>query len=382
MSGGVRGGAGDPLSLLNSPERMERMPHLELKNLVKSFGGARAVDNLNLSIEEGEFVSLLGASGCGKTTTLRMVAGFTKPTQGRIFLAGKDITDVPARERKMGMVFQSYALFPTLTVYENICFGLRVRGIKNDAIAGRVQRLLELGHMEGLGRRYPSALSGGQQPRVALLRALAIEPSVLLLDEPLSNLDAKMRVDIRKEIRKMQLLLKITAIYVTHDQEEALAVSDQIAVMDQGKIQQCGTPLDVYLRPASKFVSDFIGRSNFLKCELAQGGGVRVEERLHRLDIPERLQGKTRLMLSFRPQHVHVHSATFSPQAGFSGLVLPARFVFETFLGTMFQVEALTAQGEVVVAEVPIEERNALKLERDQPIVLTVSSDDVRPFEA
>jgi len=358
------------------------MPHLELKNLVKSFGGARAVDDLNLSIEEGEFVSLLGASGCGKTTTLRMVAGFTKPTHGRIFLAGKDITDVPARERKMGMVFQSYALFPTLTVYENICFGLRVRRIRNDAITGRVQRLLELGHMEGLGRRYPSELSGGQQQRVALLRALAIEPSVLLLDEPLSNLDAKMRVDIRKEIRKMQLLLKITAIYVTHDQEEALAVSDKIAVMDQGKIQQCGTPLDVYLRPASKFVSDFIGRSNFLKGEPVQGGGVRVEESLQRLDIPERLQGKTRLILSFRPQHVHVHSTTFSPQSGFSGLVLPARFVFETFLGTMFQVEALTAQGEMVVAEVPVEERNAVKLVRDQPIVLTVSSDDVRLFEA
>src|SRR5512140_396086 len=173
------------------------MAHLELIDLTKEFGSTKAVDHLMLSIEKGEFVSLLGASGCGKTTTLRMIAGFAEPTHGKILLGDKDITHVPARERNMGMVFQSYALFPTLTVFENICFGLRLRKKSNDEIKRKVLELLETGHLEGLADRYPMQLSGGQQQRVALLRALAIEPSVLLLDEPLSNLDAKLRVEIR-----------------------------------------------------------------------------------------------------------------------------------------------------------------------------------------
>jgi ABC-type Fe3+/spermidine/putrescine transport system ATPase subunit len=357
------------------------MPHLELKDLTKEFGVTKAVDHLMLTIEKGEFISLLGASGCGKTTTLRMIAGFAMPTHGNIFLDGKDITHVPARERKMGMVFQSYALFPTLTVFENICFGLRLQKQKDDQIKRKVGQLLETGHLEGLANRYPAQLSGGQQQRVALLRALAIEPSVLLLDEPLSNLDAKLRVEIRKEIRRLQSLLHITTVYVTHDQEEALAVSDKIAVMDQGIIQQCASPIEVYTHPANQFVSDFIGRSNFLICEVVAGKSIKFGGDTFSLDIPENLRSKSKVVLSFRPQHVMIHGTRGEIPSDFRGLVLNAKFSFETFLGTFFQLEALTTPEErPIMAEVPLEQRHGSVVQGGNVLLMTVAEEHIHMF--
>ncbi len=356
------------------------MVHLELKSIVKDFGDFRAVDSLDLKIETGEFVSLLGASGCGKTTTLRMIAGLAKPTSGHVYLENKDITKTPSRFRNIGMVFQSYALFPTMNVFENICFGLRVRKHSNKKIESKIHELLELGHLEGLAKRYPAQLSGGQQQRVALLRALAIEPDLLLLDEPLSNLDAKLRVDIRKEIKKMQSLLNITTVYVTHDQEEALAVSDRIAVMEQGVIQQFGSPVEIYMRPSNKFVSDFIGRANFLSCEIEDKEHLRFEDELFAFPVPDNLQSNKTVYLSFRPQYVGVHGPSFVPQVDFKGLILKAKLSFEIFLGTIYQMEAETNKGNIIMIEKPLEERNYLDLDINSELLLTIPSDHIFLF--
>lgn len=223
-----------------------------------------AADRVCLQIAQGEFVTLLGPSGCGKTTTLRMIAGFEFPTSGRILLDGKDIASTPPNKREMGMVFQSYALFPHLTVFENIAYGLRLRRISRAEIERIVHETTALVNLSGLEQRRPAALSGGQQQRVALARALAIRPRVLLFDEPLSNLDAKLRVALRSEIRQLQQRLGITSLYVTHDQAEAMSLSDRVVVMNGGRIEQVGAPAEVYRRPASRFVADFIGQANFL----------------------------------------------------------------------------------------------------------------------
>jgi putative spermidine/putrescine transport system ATP-binding protein len=235
---------------------------LTLENVRKEFGGVVAVDTFNLDVAQGEFVSFLGPSGCGKTTTLRMVAGFEQPTSGIIRLAGKDVTFAKPNERNIGMVFQNYALFPNMTVSRNVGFGLKVRGHPKAEIEDRVKEMLALIHLEDRGDSYPYQLSGGQQQRVALARALAIRPQVLLLDEPLSALDAKIRVSLRTEIRNIQQRLGITTIYVTHDQEEALSLSDRIVVMNVGVIEQIGTPFRIYNFPDTAFVAGFVGTLN------------------------------------------------------------------------------------------------------------------------
>src|SRR5512140_2238120 len=240
------------------------MAFLELTGVQKRFGDVAAVLDFNLAAERGEFVSFLGPSGCGKTTTLRMIAGFEQPTGGTIAVNGTDITHRSPNQRNVGMVFQSYALFPNMTVAGNIGFGLKVRKRPKAEIDRRVQELLALIHLEGRGDRYPYQLSGGQQQRVALARALAIEPQVLLLDEPLSALDAKIRIVLRKEIRAIQRQLGITTIYVTHDQEEALSLSDRVVVMHDGKMEQIAAPTELYSRPATSFVAEFVGLSNRL----------------------------------------------------------------------------------------------------------------------
>lgn len=242
------------------------MSYLELTNIQKSFAGTVAVENFNLSITQGEFISFLGPSGCGKTTTLRMVAGFELPTAGQITLNGADLTFVPPNKRNVGMVFQSYALFPNMTVAENIGYGLKIAGKPKTEIADRVAEMLALIHMESFGTRYPNQLSGGQQQRVALARALAFHPQVLLLDEPLSALDAKIRVELRHEIRRIQRQLGITTIYVTHDQEEALSLSDRVVVMSRGRMEQVGTPFEIYNYPRTVFVASFVGTLNQLPC--------------------------------------------------------------------------------------------------------------------
>lgn len=251
---------------------------VELRRLVKIFpapGGSevRAVDDIDLVIEPGEMVTFLGPSGCGKTTTLRMVAGFEMPTSGEIRIGNEDISTKAPNDRDTAMVFQSYALFPHMTVEENIGYGLRFRKVKKAEMTERVSKIMGLVGLEGMGKRAPGQLSGGQQQRVALARALVVEPQVLLFDEPLSNLDAKLREHMREEIRGIQQRLKITAIYVTHDQAEAMALSDKIVVMNRGKIEQVGSPQEIYQRPQSRFVADFIGKVNFLPCKvLGQNG--------------------------------------------------------------------------------------------------------------
>ncbi len=243
---------------------------LELKNIAKYFpsrggdGFVKAVDDVNLDIERGDFVTLLGPSGCGKTTTLRLIAGFEFPTAGHILLNGKPIDHLPPNERGMAMVFQSYAIFPHLNVYENVAYGLRIKKLKENVIKEKVARVMELTELTGLEQRAPNQLSGGQQQRVALARALVMEPEVLLFDEPLSNLDAKLRVQMRSEIRRIQQELGITSVYVTHDQDEAMVLSDVIVVMNSGKIQQAGSAVEIYRQPANRFVADFIGRANFV----------------------------------------------------------------------------------------------------------------------
>jgi len=245
------------------------MAFLEIDNVTKSFSpGTAAVKDFDLRVEKGELVSFLGPSGCGKTTTLRMVAGFEIPSTGHVSINGEDITDKPPNKRNVGMVFQAYALFPNMTVGGNIGFGLKLAKKSAEEIKQRVDEMLKLIHMPGLDDRYPYQLSGGQQQRVALARALAIRPAVLLLDEPLSALDAKIRVSLRAEIRGIQQQLGITAIYVTHDQEEALSISDRIVVMNEGRMEQVGTPFEIYNFPKTDFVAHFVGTLNAIKAEV------------------------------------------------------------------------------------------------------------------
>ncbi|WP_455887238.1 ABC transporter ATP-binding protein [Pseudomonas rustica] len=238
------------------------MAILKLEGLVKTYGSFRAIDGLSLEVKDGEFVSLLGPSGCGKTTTLQSIAGFVQPTQGRILLDGRDITNVRPEQRGLGIVFQSYALFPHMTVAQNISFGLEMRGVPKPDRAKRITDALDLVRLSGLGDRYPKALSGGQRQRVAIARALAIRPELLLLDEPMSNLDAKLREEMHIELRAIQRDMGITTILVTHDQVEAMTMSDRIAVMQKGRIVQIDTPFEAYERPHSPFASAFLGKTN------------------------------------------------------------------------------------------------------------------------
>ncbi len=288
------------------------MAFLILNHVSKTFGQTQAVIDFSLEVEKGEFISFLGPSGCGKTTTLRMIAGFEQPSEGQIFLENEDVTFRPPHQRNIGMVFQSYALFPNMTVAQNIAFGLEVRRMERSKIKERVHEMLSLIKLEDYGNRYPYQLSGGQQQRVALARALAIRPRLLLLDEPLSALDAKIRLELRQEIRRIQQSLGITTIYVTHDQEEALSLSDRIVVMRQGRIEQIGTPFEIYNYPQSEFVASFVGQLNLLPvealdlnrniCRIA-GQEVRFAPGINNLPRA----GNVRLAI--RPEEIHLGTA-------------------------------------------------------------------------
>src|SRR5712692_4798036 len=259
--------------------------YLTLEHLTKTFpalareGEVTAVDDVSLDIAQVEFITLLGPSGCGKTTALRLIAGFESPAQGRIMLDGQCLYDVPPNRRAMAMVFQSYAIFPHLNVFENIAYGLKVQKLSASEIRRKIAEVLSLTALTGLEHRAPHQLSGGQQQRVALARALVMEPKVLLFDEPLSNLDAKLREQMRVEIRAIQQRLGITSVYVTHDQVEAMTLSDRIVVMNKGRIEQVGTPQAIYQRPASRFVADFIGKANFVEARVLsqRDGQVRIQ---------------------------------------------------------------------------------------------------------
>lgn len=253
------------------------MAVVRIERLTKSFSGRTVLDIDALEIHDGEFFALLGPSGCGKTTTLRSIAGLAKPDRGHIIIGGRDVTNVPTFERNLGMVFQRYALFPHLTIFENVAYPLRERRIASADIVAKVTDALELVALPGFGERYPHQLSGGQQQRVALARAIVYRPDVLLLDEPLSNLDAKLRVAMRAEIKKLQTALKLTTVFVTHDQHEALALSDRIAVMREGRIEQIGTPREIYEEPSSAYVADFVGGTNLLRNADGTTMGIKPE---------------------------------------------------------------------------------------------------------
>ncbi len=291
------------------------MAFLEINDVNKRFVNFTAVEGFNLKAEKGEFISFLGPSGCGKTTTLRMVAGFETPTSGQIIINGVDVTRVPANKRKIGMVFQSYALFPNMNVRANIGFGLKIARESRELIDRRVDEMLGIIHMEEFAQRFPHQLSGGQQQRVALARALAFQPQVLLLDEPLSALDAKIRLSLRQEIRAIQRALNITTIYVTHDQEEALSISDRIVVMSKGRIEQIGTPLEIYNTPQTAFVASFVGTLNLLqaKVEDERSGCVSVEGQAFSLGKP--LSSGKAATLAIRPEAFDIANGSTDPAA-------------------------------------------------------------------
>lgn len=247
------------------------VPDIELRSVTKRFGKVEAVKNLNLSIEKGQLCCLLGPSGCGKTTTLRVIAGFEVPTKGRIIVQGEDITDLSPNKRNTGMVFQNYALFPHMTVFKNMAYGLENRKVPKDQIRTRVKGALEMVDMAGMEDRYPRQLSGGQQQRVAVARVLVMEPKILLFDEPLSNLDAKLRLQMRAEIRNLQKKVGITTIFVTHDQEEALSIADTVVVMNRGVVEQIGSPSEIYDAPETRFMANFIGISNIFEGTFEEG---------------------------------------------------------------------------------------------------------------
>ena len=288
--------------------------HIDIRHLTKRFGGVTAVRDVSLQITRGSFTTLLGPSGCGKTTILRTLAGFYEADAGDIFFGERRMNDVASHHRHAAMVFQDYALFPHMTVFENVAYGLKIGGVRGEELRKRVERVLADLGLAGLGDRMPGMISGGQQQRVALARALVMEPEILLLDEPLSNLDAKLRVTVRAELRQIQRRVGITTVYVTHDQEEALAISDLIAVMRQGEVVQYGTPWDIYFTPKSVFVADFVGTANFLRgriCEVdAQRFALEIEGTRIRVESPgEGLQAGEKAVLSIRPEAIQMTSA-------------------------------------------------------------------------
>lgn len=296
------------------------MASISLRSLTKRFGTTVAVNNLNLDLEEGELVALLGPSGCGKTTTLRMIAGFEEADSGTISFGGRDVTSLPPERRNTGMVFQNYALFPHLTVAQNVAFGLEMRKVPKAEIARRVDAILDKVQLRELADRYPRQLSGGQQQRTALARALVINPSVLLLDEPLANLDAKLREEMRFYIRSLQQEFGITTVYVTHDQSEALVLADRIAVMKDGVLQQVGTPTDIYQRPGNAWVADFIGLTNLVPGVITdrEGSRVLVDTDLGVLSGTgsDGLRTGDQVLLSIRPESLRITSGTDTAHPG------------------------------------------------------------------
>ena len=324
------------------------MSYLELTNVQKRFGETYAVADFNLAAEKGEFVSFLGPSGCGKTTTLRMIAGFEQPTTGTITINGEDVTDKAPNKRNVGMVFQSYALFPNMTVADNIGFGLKVRKRSKDDIRRRVAELLEVVNLADKGKRYPYQLSGGQQQRVALARALAFEPQILLLDEPLSALDAKIRVALRHEIRAIQRQLGITTVYVTHDQEEALSLSDRVVVMSEGRMEQVGTPFEIYNFPSTAFVASFVGTLNLLPGVVSEAttGGLTIAGQQVR--IARGFEGKAggTVSVALRPEMVSLGAGPDGSNR------LTGKVSDVSFLGSIVRIRvALGDSGPTVVLD-------------------------------
>jgi iron(III) transport system ATP-binding protein len=325
---------------------------VELTNITKRFGPLRAVDDVSLSIGEGDFFTLLGPSGCGKTTLLRTIAGFYDPDAGEIRFGERLINHIPAHRRETGMVFQNYALFPHLSVFDNIAYGLKARKIPKREITERIGRIIKSVQLEGMEDRAPSKLSGGQQQRVALARALVISPQILLMDEPLSNLDAKLRVSMREEIRRIQKELGITTIYVTHDQEEAMAVSDRIAILNRGRLEQVGTPSEIYYRPESRFAAEFMGSSNIIEMNVTgydeTQSRITAEADGQRFFLRGSRPSGARITLSVRPEWIRVVAG---PRDGETN-ILPGTVLSSTFLGSMIRYRVSGPGEKPLVIEV------------------------------
>jgi len=351
------------------------MARIVLDTVDKFFGRNHVIKNLSLTIDDGEFVTLLGPSGCGKTTTLRMIAGFESPTSGEIFIDDEPIfskkrkINVPPEDRNIGMVFQNYAVWPHMTVFDNIAYPLKIRKMSKDEIRRRVEKIVEIVRLKGLEKRFPYQLSGGQQQRVAFARALVYSPKILLLDEPLSNLDAKLREEMRFEIKDIQRRLGITVVYVTHDQSEAMVMSDRIVVLKDGMIQQIGTPMEIYEFPENKFVADFIGVSNFLEGEVVQKMVEKVKVKL--LDIEgfpvitahHRMKNLEReVTVAVRPEDVEI-----TPEGD-----IKAKIVKRTFLGN--SVSYIVFAGKEIRIEAPknciFEEGENVKLRIKKAVVV------------
>jgi len=339
-----------------------------IQNAVKKYGDFTALNGVSLDIKEGEFFTLLGPSGCGKTTLLRMIAGFNSIEGGDFYFGEKRINDVPAHKRDIGMVFQNYAIFPHLTVYENVAYGLKARKIPKEQIAPKVLEALKLVQIDHLADRSPNALSGGQQQRVALARAFVIEPSVLLMDEPLSNLDAKLRVQMRTVIKKLQKRLGITTIYVTHDQEEALAISDRIAVMKDGKIMQIGTPSEIYAKPQNPFVAGFIGVSNFLDCDVEKDNMVNIKGEL-KIKMPLKKDFVGKAKLSARPEQL------FFAKEG-----MPGTIRFSTFLGDFVEYEVVLDDGQELIINEYTKDHSEI-LENNQKVFIAFDPNRVSLYD-
>lgn len=346
------------------------MSFITLQNIQKSFGATQVVRDFSLDMAKGEFVSLLGPSGCGKTTVLRMLAGFESPSAGGITIDGQEMTALPANRRRIGMVFQSYALFPNLTVAENVGFGLKVAGTPRAEAMKRVDEMVAMVGLGGFGARYPFQLSGGQQQRVALARAIAPRPRVLLLDEPLSALDAKIRISLRSEIRAIQRELGITTLFVTHDQEEAMSMSDRVVVMYGGRAEQIGSPSEIYNRPASRFVAEFIGSLNLLPGTVrdAAAGAIETPAGVIALGRALTQPNGSAVSLAIRPEGLHM---------GYEGnVVLTTRVADSEFLGSVIRLR-LMAGGNVPLVIARFNREGQMVPEPGQDLTVSVNASDI-----
>ena len=350
---------------------------LQVERIWKLFGSFAALQDVSFDVHPGEFVCLLGPSGCGKTTLLRIIMGLETQTRGRVLREGRDISGLPPAERDFGIVFQSYALFPNLTVFDNIAYGLHSRKMNREQIRDRVEQLLDLIGMPESVRKYPAQLSGGQQQRVALARALAPSPSLLLLDEPLSALDARLRVRLRHEVRSLQRRLRVTTILVTHDQEEALTMADRIVVMNQGVTEQIGTPMEIYRHPWTPFVADFVGEMNFLDGVLVEPGRVRVGATELLCDPTDELPQSAAVRICVRPEDVDVRGAGASATNA-----MPVEIITLDFLGSFYRarLRPLAADTAEVRADIPIHLQRELDLAPGKIITVSLPTGRIRVF--
>ncbi len=358
---------------------MEKV-RVEAHDIELSYGATKVLRDISLTVEPGEFFALLGPSGSGKSTLLRLIAGFSRHQAGRLLVGGRDVTGIPPWKRNVGMVFQNYALWPHMSVERNVAFGLEERRLQRDEVRRKTQAALELVGLSGYGARRPNQLSGGQQQRVALARTLAIEPQVLLLDEPLSNLDAKLRVQMRHELLGLHKRLGITTIFVTHDQEEAMTICDRIAVLDQGVIQQVGTPVELFDQPANRFVAQFVGSVNLFEGEI-DAGRTFVSPTLGQCALPGALpgalpnSGRSRVHLAFRP-----HAVRFDAAPGPGDLELEGSIAGGEFLGEFMRYEVRVNQA-IVTADQP-HLRGMDRLPEGTPVHLRIAARELRLIDA